>query len=428
MAANNTYALIFWCSFKYNDQWWSYCSDFFWGKPGTLFSAWNDTVNAAIAKLRNAVPQLKILPFINSSLNILDQIEQFPDSQVRDQDGNLFYYPGNGDHGWLVLTTQTNSYGQALADMITSLIEEYQVDGLYWDEFSGAGYGDNLLIPHSTFNASDNHTALVDPTTKQIVITAAKTRIVTAPWTLETLDRLKAYDAPLITNSAPVTKAFSDLEVPRFVETQANIDRTYETNLYSPLCLTSWYDISQAVERLEMGGIPFRVSDSGITPHMSKFFPLTPIEIHRGWILAHERLLSKYTGTYSWDHTVTGTLYRYDLNGDLVDQTYRSLPAAGGSIDVPPDGLAIFVRDDLPKTCYEAQQVGYGMQTDLNPDCYINWSDFSVFAGHWLFDQCGAAADFDGSCLVDWGDFSIFASTWLDCNDPQNVPPCTASW
>ena len=81
-----------------------------------------------------------------------------------------------------------------------------------------------------------------------------------------------------------------------------------------------------------------------------------------------------------------------------------------------------------PTTCSEVFDAGYGMQTDLNADCQINWGDFAVFADQWLDDQCGTPADFDGSCLVDWADFAIFAPTWLDCNDPQNIPPCTPNW
>ena len=36
--------------------------------------------------------------------------------------------------------------------------------------------------------------------------------------------------------------------------------------------------------------------------------------------------------------------------------------------------------------------------------------------------------DLDRSCYVDWGDFAVFSASWLACNDPQNMPPCTAIW
>jgi len=56
---------------------------------------------------------------------------------------------------------------------------------------------------------------------------------------------------------------------------------------------------------------------------------------------------------------------------------------------------------------------------DLNGDCRVDWSDFSLFAGHWLDVDCTApdfcgGADLDQSGQVDWQDFSIFASHWLE--------------
>ncbi|KKL17669.1 hypothetical protein LCGC14_2483250, partial [marine sediment metagenome] len=94
--------------------------------------------------------------------------------------------------------------------------------------------------------------------------------------------------------------------------------------------------------------------------------------------------------------------------------------------EIPPGGGG----DQEPTTCTEVHSMGYGLATDLDKSCYVNWGDFSVFAGQWLATDCGNPADFDNSACsggsVDWGDFSIFAGTWLDCNDPTNMPPCIA--
>ncbi len=110
-----------------------------------------------------------------------------------------------------------------------------------------------------------------------------------------------------------------------------------------------------------------------------------------------------------------------------------------------------------PTTCAEVWSMGYGLQTDLDQSCYVNWGDFSLFASQWLWcndplnpEQCSdyynwidpipanceevqeygyrLAADFNQDCYVDWRDFSMFAGTWLDCNDPANIPPCIANW
>ena len=173
-----------------------------------------------------------------------------------------------------------------------------------------------------------------------------------------------------------------------------------------------------------------RVPRSGVIPFMSKLFPITPIEIHRGWILAQERLITKYTGTYSWGYPVSGTLYRYNSSGGLVDAIQSSIPTAGAVVTVPSNGLAVFIRDDLgaePTTCQEVWQQGYGMAVDLDRNCRVDWGDFAVFAGDWLGVGC-VVADFNDDCSVDWGDFAVFAASWLACNDPQNMPPCIATW
>jgi len=51
-----------------------------------------------------------------------------------------------------------------------------------------------------------------------------------------------------------------------------------------------------------------------------------------------------------------------------------------------------------PFTCQDVLDMGYSLSADLNSDCYVNWQDFTVFAGQ-----------------------------WLDCIDPNN-PACERPW
>ena len=120
----------------------------------------------------------------------------------------------------------------------------------------------------------------------------------------------------------------------------------------------------------------------------------------------------------------TSTIQAYSAAGSLLDQSDIHVGIFTGlAATKAPPGAAV-----EPTTCAEVWSMGYGMQTDLDQSCKIDWGDFSVFASNWLASNCGNPADFDGTCLVDWGDFSVFASTWLDCNDPTNMPPCIANW
>ncbi len=111
-------------------------------------------------------------------------------------------------------------------------------------------------------------------------------------------------------------------------------------------------------------------------------------------------LLETGIRVFQWDPTLYhGPAYPlgnyYNRYGDASDMTLTN----GRIVDVKIIDLddAIVVLD--PTTCTEVWSMGYGLQTDL-----------------------------DQSCKVDWGDFSVFASTWLDCNDPTNMPPCIANW
>jgi len=58
---------------------------------------------------------------------------------------------------------------------------------------------------------------------------------------------------------------------------------------------------------------------------------------------------------------------------------------------------------------------------DFDKTCCVNWSDFGIFASHWLETPCSApdwcgGADLNTDGTVNWGDFGIFAAHWLECN------------
>ena len=51
-----------------------------------------------------------------------------------------------------------------------------------------------------------------------------------------------------------------------------------------------------------------------------------------------------------------------------------------------------------PDYCEDVWLLGYGMPTDLNQDCYVNWQDFLLFAGDWL--RCNDPTDLN--CETTW--------------------------
>jgi hypothetical protein len=84
-------------------------------------------------------------------------------------------------------------------------------------------------------------------------------------------------------------------------------------------------------------------------------------------------------------------------------------------------------------TCADYLNAGYGLASDLHPDCYVNYEDLKVITDNWLNSECDLLNDCDGADFepsdgtVNLLDLSRFAEQWLWCNDPDNTN-CTATW
>ena len=342
--ANKIYGVVLSSSWKDPEtgKWRSWFRDARWGQPSAQH--FRDLVDKAVAKLRRAVPQVKILHKFHSYLNILDDdVEKYRDSWMIDQNGKMLTSPPYRE---CFYPTMTNTFGKGLFEMIRKIMEEHKVDGIYWDEFIGPGAGYSMMIPHVTFDKWDGYTALIDLKSKKILKTAAKIRILSDPWVKEAIRRITSNGGLLLANAQPCMPYYNLIKFPRMVETNDRALRMLESNLYSPLGYTSGNTPSISVirERLEYGGVPLRSSLNSKWPVMSLFFPLTPIEIHRGWLLAEERLITARSGKYAWDTKTAATLYKFNARGKQIEAKQVTVPAEGLDIVVPDDGLVILVR------------------------------------------------------------------------------------
>ena len=87
----------------------------------------------------------------------------------------------------------------------------------------------------------------------------------------------------------------------------------------------------------------------------------------------------------------------------------------------------------VPSNCGEVQYADFGLLSDLNGDCYVNYEDLKIITDHWLDTDCTMpenceGADFEPTDgVVDLYDFSDFAVQWLWCNDPED-PNCIPNW
>ena len=117
----------------------------------------------------------------------------------------------------------------------------------------------------------------------------------------------------------------------------------------------------------------------------------------------------------------TSTAYWQDL-GSLDSSMTTDL--AGHSI------TTIHMTGNYLSDCAEVLTEGFGMNSDLSGNCYVDYDDFEIIINHWLDSDCDwpndycEGADFEPrDSEVDLFDLSMFSSQWLLCNDP-NDPNC----
>jgi hypothetical protein len=75
------------------------------------------------------------------------------------------------------------------------------------------------------------------------------------------------------------------------------------------------------------------------------------------------------------------------LAGDYIAGYYNGNPWLLDELRISDTALTPnqFLRaTNTPVSCEEVQQFGYGLDEDLNADCYVDFSDVAVFAQDWL--------------------------------------------
>lgn len=81
----------------------------------------------------------------------------------------------------------------------------------------------------------------------------------------------------------------------------------------------------------------------GIPNH---FFPITPEELHAGWVQGKERIVTAVSGEYGWENDDVGVrIWSYDRHGKLLDaEPAWQLFRGKQQVEVPDGGITILER------------------------------------------------------------------------------------
>lgn len=113
----------------------------------------------------------------------------------------------------------------------------------------------------------------------------------------------------------------------------------------------------------------------------------------------------------------------FDFNGAFTEDVYyvkvqREAAYESGTGIFFDSFASLFVLE----TCADVWEHGYGIDSDFNQDCRVNFPDYAIFANLWM-----GYTELGDPNYVDWSDLAEIANDWLRCNDP-NDRNCERTW
>lgn len=282
----------------------------------------------AAANVRAATPEVRSLIYIHTFINLHeDTPERFADSLIVNADGTPYIHPGYtqriGMPFYYCYPAPGNSYFEAMKQLVDLCLDDDRIgaDGIYWDEVE-------MISPRRSYDRWDGFSAELDDEYR-IEHKFGDPQLLSLEANVALVERIREKGGMLIGNSAPRTRTMQDLHFPRFVETAAEWYPA-RSHLYTPISLGDHHTVKDfetllADIRLKLmwGTVYYYYSRPAqpyptITRHM---FPFTPVELHRGWVLGQERLITAVPGTFSLGDDDPVTVYWYDAEGALTDRT-----------------------------------------------------------------------------------------------------------
>jgi hypothetical protein len=161
-----------------------------------------------------------------------------------------------------------------------------------------------------------------------------------------------------VANGQPHTQTMTRLHFPRFVET-GSISHCATATLYSPIALgdhlteRSQVDAYHVMLRaLDFGCLYYWYNDLTVIPTHPQLthymFPITPLELHEGYIIGQERIITNRSGLFGWDDTSRHEVHVFDDQGREVAGFKAATVVRDGmtlsELRLPEDYSAAIVR------------------------------------------------------------------------------------
>ncbi|MBU0477656.1 carbohydrate binding domain-containing protein [bacterium] len=292
-------------------------------------------------------PSLKRLQYLHVQITAEKNAEEkYKDSLLVDEKENHLYYSHKKYQ--LFVPTLENSYGKKLFELVNWYFDNFDIDGIYNDEIC---YSKTPI----TYNMWDGYSVVMDEDTHKVKRKIGFVNLVKLPFHTKLFNYiLKEKKKILIGNFAPESRTMTNIHFTRFEETWDH-SWAYYLHLYTPVTLGDMLEFSpdecakDIREVLKRGNLYYYYHLSTPYPTITTYmFPFTPVQIHSGWMLGEERILTVYSGDYGWTgEDVLAEVHVYDETGrEAKDTSYTLFTSKGTRIrlNLKEDYMAAVVK------------------------------------------------------------------------------------
>lgn len=280
----------------------------------------HDSFKRYVERVRRLAPDAKTCVYFHCFIDSWEEApERYPDARVLRADGSQADYGRPNDR--IFFPTQQNNFGRAMRRNVDIILNDIKADGVYWDELEYSAYAYHYGEPW------DGCSADIDPKTMKIQRLKTSVTLISQPWRVALIKEIMAR-GPFIANDQPRTRTMARLKFPRFSET-GSISNCAKTQLHSPIALGDHLTerseedaYRNMVAALDYGCVYAWYPDQTFFPAyetITKFmFPITPMELHEGYIIGKERILTNRSGLFGWGDASQHEVHVFDDTGREV--------------------------------------------------------------------------------------------------------------
>ncbi len=314
----------------------------------------NDFERLCIARCRAFTPDTKVFSYIHDQISSAADDAKYEECRMIDVKGRPMFYRTmkGGGTSKIFVPTKDNLYGRDFIKLVDWTLDNFDLDGIYHDELNHCNsrlyYGTNLW---------DGATVELDES-NNVKRKLSYVCLLKLDFTLELFDQIMNRRGKLLVgNFSPETRSERKFRFPRFEETY-NARWIALSHLYTPIQLGDMLTYANTPKdmaadqrmALKRGALYYHYCGGTGCPSLtSKMFPFTPIELHAGWLVGKERILTAVSGEFGWrgEKPDVEVFVFNELGREVKGYPFATRDTAGGRIfalELKPDHCAAIVK------------------------------------------------------------------------------------